>query len=191
MKPDRLRHTYAVRDAGLRLAEKYGADKNKVAQACLFHDIAKGNQFTEDVMNGLVREFDLEDKYIGNSALAHSQVAAKLMERDWSITDDEVINAVRYHTVGRADMTLIEQIVFIADAIEDGREYDGADELRKLAFENLDKACYVCMNNTIIHVLNNHQYLDVDSVIARNHYMEKEKSKEKLNEKQRDGNVGG
>lgn len=175
LKPDRLRHTYAVRDLGIRLAKKHGADVEKVSVACLFHDIAKGRKFTAEVMNEYVREFGLDEKYIDNRALAHSRVAAELMQREWNITDEEILNAVRYHTVGRPGMSLIEKIVFIADATEEGRHYPGVEKLRDLAFNDLDAALYHQMNDTIMFVAKSGRYLDVESVCARNYYMKRRK----------------
>ena len=114
-------HTEGVRRTAIALAEKYGADVEKAELAALFHDMYRG--VSEDVLNYYIKHLDLDKKYLNNCNLAHSKIAAIIMKRDYGIEDEDIINAVSYHTTGRPGMSLLEKIIYIADAIEPNRNY--------------------------------------------------------------------
>ena len=179
LKESRLQHTYNVREMAEKLADIYGADRKKAAKAAMYHDICKGKGFTDDVLNGYVCRFGLDEKYINNSALSHSRIAAELMKREWGVEDQQVIDAVRYHTTGRPEMSLLEKIIFIADAAEPGRSYKGAEEIRETAFTDIDKACLMALENTIGYVVSTGGKLDEDSVRTRDWFLKTEKEREK------------
>jgi len=168
---ERKRHTYAVCGTAKELAAHYGADQEKAETAALFHDMFRGAP--EKTLAYQLKRFDMDDKYHGNPDLAHGKVAAAVMERDCGITDVDVLNAVRFHTTGRPRMTLLEKIIFIADAIAPGRDYPGLEEIRSAAFEDIDAACLLSMEGTIKHVGEKGCYLDEDTVLARD-YLKKE-----------------
>lgn len=169
-------HTYAVRDLSLKLAEYHGADKEKVETAALFHDMFRG--VPEQSINCYVKHLRLDNKYINNPNLAHGKIAALIMERDYGITDKDIINAVSYHTTGRPEMSLIEKIIYIADATEPNRVYPKVETLRRLSYENLDKAVLVSLQHTIKYIQNRGLYLDNDTILAQKYYEEKEKTNE-------------
>jgi len=100
----------------VKLAEKYGEDPSKAETAALFHDMYRG--VSVDVLNYYVKHLGLDEKYINNANLAHGKIAAIIMERDYHITDPDIIHAVSFHTTGRAGMSKLEKIIYIADAIE-------------------------------------------------------------------------
>ena len=137
LKATRLAHTYGVVETAVGMAEKFGADPRKARTCALFHDA-----FRE----------------VGN--LAHGAVAADYMEAEFSITDEDMLNAVRFHTTGRKGMTVLEKILFLADAIEPNRNYPGVDDLRAMAEYDLDKACLMSLTRTIEYVKSQGQELD-------------------------------
>ena len=137
LKATRLAHTYGVVETAVGMAEKFGADPRKARTCALFHDA-----FRE----------------VGN--LAHGAVAADYMEEEFSITDEDMLNAVRFHTTGRKGMTVLEKILFLADAIEPNRNYPGVDDLRAMAEYDLDKACLMSLTRTIEYVKSQGQELD-------------------------------
>ena len=163
-------HTEGVRQTAVKLAEKYGADPKKAEIAALFHDMYRG--VAEKTLNYYVKYLGLDDKYIDNANLAHGKIAAIIMERDFEITDPDIINAVSYHTTGRAGMSTLEKVVYLADAIEPNRFYPGVDELRKAAYEDLDKACLMSLKNTARYVQSAGNYLDENTIFAKK-YLEK------------------
>jgi len=143
-------HTEGVRKTAMELAGIYGADREKAETAALFHDMFRGR--TVDELDGYVKEFRLPEKFLGNANVSHGKIAAAVMERDWGIRDRDVLAAVRYHTTGRAGMSLLERIVFIADAVEPSRDYPGVEELREKAFKDLDEACLDSLDGTLKHL---------------------------------------
>lgn len=137
LKPTRLAHTYGVVETAVEMAERFGADPRKARTCALFHDA-----FRE----------------VGN--LAHGAVAADYMEAEFCIGDEDMLNAVRFHTTGRKGMSLLEKILFLADAIEPNRKYPGVDKLRAMAQYDLDKACLTSLTRTIEYVRSQGQELD-------------------------------
>lgn len=160
MSEKRKRHTNNVISTSEKLACLYGADKEKACFASMCHDFFRGNKNAE--LNDLIHEYNLPDRYIDNPNLAHGKLAAAFLKRI-GIDDEEVLNAVSYHTTGRAEMTLLEKIVFIADAIEPDRDYPDVESIRKIAFEDIDKACLLSFKGTIKHLLDGGMELeDID-----------------------------
>lgn len=164
-------HTEGVRVTAIHLAEKYGESVEKAETAALFHDMFRG--VPVDVVNYYVKHLELGKKYMDNCNLAHGKIAAVIMERDFGIKDQDILNAVKFHTTGRAGMSELEKIIYIADAIEPNRKYPGVDELRELAEKDLDEAVLASLNHTINFVQNQGNFLDEDTIHAKE-YLEKE-----------------
>ncbi len=167
----RLAHTYAVAREAVKLAERYGADSDKAELAALFHDMFRS--IGAGAVNMYVRHLGLPVRLIDNPNLAHSKIAAEIMKRDYHIQDEDIINAVSFHTTGRAGMSKLEKIIFLADAIEPGRNYPTVDEIRKLAYVDLDEACIASMERTVQYTRKKGEYLDPDTIDALNDLKEK------------------
>lgn len=171
----RRKHTMGVRTTGRKLAEIYGADKEQVDIACIIHDLYRGKEIEE--LDRMIDELGIDEKYKGNANLSHGKIAAEVAKRDIGITDTEIINAVAYHTTGRADMSLVEKIVFISDAIEPGRDYPGVEELRHIAPKNIDKACFMSLSGTVAFLKKQGVAdIDEDTIKAVNSLVERGKS---------------
>jgi predicted HD superfamily hydrolase involved in NAD metabolism len=162
---NRKRHTLAVCETAKSLARYYGADENKTQTAALFHDMFR--DIPEKMLNTYVKHLNIDNKYYNNANLAHGKIAAVILQRDYEITDEDVLNAVRFHTTGRAEMSLLEKIIFLADAIEPGRDYPGVEKLRELAYKDLDEACLLSMRNTIEYIKGRGFHLDEDTILGR------------------------
>ena len=89
-----------------------------------------------------------------------------MLEKKYGVEDRDVLNAVSYHTTGRAGMSTLEKVVFLADAIEPGRNYPGVEEVREAAEKGLDEGCLRSMLGTIEHVQDQGAYLDEDTIEA-------------------------
>ena len=168
LKESRLKHVYGVVETAKKLAEIYGENPEKAEEAALFHDMYKG--LTEEESDFYVRRFNLDQRYLGNRNLAHSQIAAEMMKREFKITDQDLINAVKYHTTGRAGMSNLEKIIYIADATEAGRVYPGVEDIREMSFQNLDAACMMSLDRTAEFVKSNGNYLDPDTEYASEYF---------------------
>lgn len=161
-------HTEGVRKTAVELARLYGADEKKAETAALFHDMYRG--LSAEILNGYVKQLGLDDKYLNNCNLAHGKIAAVAMQEDFGIQDPDILNAVSYHTTGRPGMSKLEKIIYIADAIEPNRDYPGVEQLRKAAFQNLDKACLMSLSNTIEFVTANGNFLDEETILAKEYF---------------------
>lgn len=139
ISPKRFVHTMGVCKLSVELAKCYGSDPQKAWIASLLHDFKKTISISES--NKLVKRYGLDEKYIDNQNLAHSKLAAISANEDFGIEDPDILNAISYHTTGRAGMSLLEKIVFVADTCEEGRTYKEAAKLRKDAFRDLDGVC--------------------------------------------------
>lgn len=147
LKPERFEHSLGVRDTAYELAKLYGADEEKAAMAGLLHDNAKNmiNQYQKCIE----LEAEIDETEIENPVLLHAKLGAETAKCIFGITDDEIINAIRWHTVGRENMSLLEKIVFTADLVEPGRTFPDAEYLRRLAYTDIDRAVYECVKATI------------------------------------------
>ena len=166
-------HTEGVRQTAMKLAEKFG-DGNpdlveKAELAALYHDMYRG--VPVDVLNYYVKHLDLDEKrYKDNANLAHGKIAAIVIQRDFDEKDQDIINAVSYHTTGRPEMSLLEKIIYIADAVEPNRSYPGVQSLRQTLEYDLDKAVLQSLTNTINYVRSEKKFLDEDTVLAKEYF---------------------
>jgi len=92
---------------------------------------------------------ELDEGEIRNPGLVHAKLGEKVAKIELGINDPEVLDAIKWHTLGRPNMTTLEKIVYVSDMIEEGRSFDGVEILRKTAFENLDEAVLLCTRATV------------------------------------------
>lgn len=152
MKTSRFEHVLRVEQCAIRLAEKYGAPAEACSLAALLHDYAKEHDVAE-MKEIILREgMDAELAHFG-SEIMHGPVGAYYAEKKFGITDEEILNAIRQHTIGGMEMSLIGKILFVADYIETGRTFKGVEEARELAGKSLDEAAYYKIEKTIIHLV--------------------------------------
>lgn len=142
-------HSVNVAESAAELARRYGADEEKAEIAGILHDSCK--EIPKDEMLQIMTRggiiLDAVEK--GTSKLWHP-IAGSVYARDTlGIKDEDIINAIRYHTTGRAGMSLLEKVIFIADFISAERDYDGVDIMREKAFECLEDAMIFGLQFTI------------------------------------------
>ena len=152
---ERYIHTLGVAEESVKLAKRYGKDGliEKAELAGLLHDCAK--DYPPDMKKRFCKEYHipLDDIMKKQIDLCHPFLGAEVARREYGIEDEEILNAIRYHTTGRPNMSLLEKIIFVADYIEPGRKsFDGLEETRKLAYENLDCAVEKTLEQTIAYV---------------------------------------
>lgn len=148
-------HTMGVAEEAGKLAEIYGTakDRQKARVAGLLHDCAK--DYPEGMRLRFCKEYKVQVDEImqKQTDLIHPFLGAEVAKREYQVLDEDILNAIRYHTTGRVGMTLLEKIIFIADYIEPNREkFGGLDEARRLAYLDLDQAMEYILENTIAYV---------------------------------------
>ena len=136
----RFRHSVNVSREAVRLAEKYGGDVAKAELAGLLHDVMKDAGKKEQL--ALLEKYDvtLSDVELQAPKLWHAIAGAVYVRRVLKIRDDDVVNAVRYHTTARAGMSLLEKIIYIADYTSEERDYKGVEKMRKASNVSLEHA---------------------------------------------------
>lgn len=167
----RLIHTMGVVEAAIQLAEQYGADKEKAELAAILHDLAK--YWPRDAMRLLIEESPIDNALLTyHLSLWHAPVGAYYIEKHGLTADQEILDAIRFHTTGRRGMTLLEKIVFLADYIEPGRRFPGVDDVRAIAKENLDLAVLQALINTMKLLIDRKQQIHPDTINAYNDIIE-------------------
>ena len=166
----RFEHTIGVAKTAAKLAEIYSADMEKAYFAGLLHDCCKEKSLGEmrqivEKNNGIADDITLNLK-----AILHGVAGAYYAKEHFDV-DEETFDAIRYHTTGKADMGLLTKIVYIADYIEPGRKFSGVEEVRNLAFSDLDKAIIKACSNVIIHTVNKGGVIHPDTVNALNYLL--------------------
>ena len=147
LTPERFLHSLGVRDMAKELAEIYGADTGKAETAGLLHDNAKNMDNIYERCADL--EVELDEAERKNSALVHAKLGAETAKCIFGITDRDIINAIRWHTVGRPDMSLLEKIIFVADLTERGRRFPDAEKIREIAKKDINMAIFECVKATV------------------------------------------
>jgi predicted HD superfamily hydrolase involved in NAD metabolism len=169
LKAHRYEHSLSVRDTAIKLAKRYNEDTFKARIAGLLHDCAKDME--ECTLLSLVKEHGLEIDYVSYNSpqLLHGLVASIIARERMAVIDEDILNAVTYHTTGRKNMSKLEKIIYIADYVEPLRKFPGVDALRKTAEEDLDRAVLQSFNMTINYVIERKQLLHMNTVEGRNY----------------------
>lgn len=146
-------HTMGVVDEAIKLATLYGQDIEKAKIAALLHDCAK--DYPDNMKIRLCKEFhvDIDNIMKTQIDLVHSFLGAKIAKREYNVNDKDILEAIRYHTTGKKDMTMLDKIIFIADYIEPSRkQFEELDEIRQLAYTDIDKAVKLGLESTIKYI---------------------------------------
>ena len=139
MNEHRYAHSLNVAERAVFLAEKYGADKEKAEFAGLIHDVCKGIPNEEQLAIIKNAGIELDEDTLKSPALWHSIAGAVYSEHELCVTDEDVLNAVRYHTSGRGNMSILEKVVYMADLTSFERNYPDAEYTRNLTDYSLDE----------------------------------------------------
>ncbi|EKN64212.1 putative HD superfamily hydrolase of NAD metabolism [Schinkia azotoformans MEV2011] len=163
----RYEHTVGVMETAVQLAEKYGVDSRKAELAAIFHDYAKFR--SKEEMRKIIIDENMPKQLLEyHSELWHAPVGAYLVRTEAGILDEDILQAIRFHTTGNKDMNMLDKIVFLADYIEPGRKFPGVDDVRKVAFENLNEAVVMALRNTIKFLLDKKQPIYPDTLETYN-----------------------
>jgi predicted HD superfamily hydrolase involved in NAD metabolism len=153
LKKYRYEHTVRVLKAALELAEIFNADIEKVRKAAVLHDIAK-NLEIDKIKNILKKStWEIDSLEWSLDSVLHAPAGAEIAKIEFGVGDHEILEAVRYHTLGHPDMGLVAQIIYAADFIEDGRSFESLKEIQKIVKENLVEGIYLISSSSIEYQL--------------------------------------
>ncbi|NLO98944.1 MAG: HD domain-containing protein [Clostridiaceae bacterium] len=165
----RLNHSINVMEMAESLAKHYGADVHKARLAGILHDCGKNYQGDE------AREYIKKIGYIADEVeirqpkLLHGIIGENLAREKYRVADEEVLGAIRWHTTGKVGMTLLEKIIYVADYIEPLRSFEGIENMRRIAFEDIEKCIVYCSESTIKFILKKGVLLHKNTVDTRNY----------------------
>lgn len=161
-------HSRRVVEIGLKLAEIYNEDKEKVKLAAILHDCGKLENKTKLLKKA--KDFDIIlDIYMKNNIeLIHGPLGARIAGKKYKINDQEILNAIKYHTTGRENMTLLDKIIYIADYIEPRKDFQGIEAIRQLAYKDINKSIIMAMDKTIKHLIDNKNLIHINTIRGRN-----------------------
>ena len=168
LKDRRFQHSLNVADAAVMLAKRFGADEEKAYIAGLLHDITKNetdeNQLQILQSGGIMLTVTQQN----NPKLWHAMSGMVYLRDTLGITDQEILGAVRWHTTGKAGMTLLEKVVFIADYISAERDYPDVDVMRRLSETSLDAAALYALKYSLRTLSEKEKPICEDSVAYYN-----------------------
>ena len=154
LAPKRVLHVQGCEEEAVRLARRWGGDSEKAAVAAILHDITKRLKPNEQL--NLIRKYDIvcDDDFLTQPKLFHAVTGAALAKDLFGVSD-EISRAIFRHTTGMPEMTLLEKIIYLADYIEPTRDFEGVEKLRKLCYEDLDRALALALEMSLEEVRSN------------------------------------
>ncbi len=164
----RFHHSKMVAKASRELALKYGEDAEKAELAGILHDITKemplNNQLQLLEDNGIM----LDSVTKSNEKILHAVSGAAYAEFELQIKDRDVINAIRFHTTAKANMSLLQKIVFVADFISEDRSYPDIDIMRQEAEKSLEQGMKYALSFVIKSLVSQGRCIHPDAIDAYN-----------------------
>lgn len=162
----RYEHTINVKKMAVKLAKRYGADKEKAALAAILHDSAK--EISKDEMREIMRQYPqyAEGGEGRPTPVWHGICASILARTQWGVEDEAILSAIACHTAGKPGMSKLDKIVYLADMTSAERDWPGVNKLRKLELKDLDAAMLAALKQTNDFVLSQGKPLDPVSKAA-------------------------
>lgn len=149
LSKERYEHSLGTAECARELAARFRVDKEKAYFTGLIHDCAKNlNQAETD--NIIKTYLNLEEGELCSPKTHHAPVGAYIAKKEFGVTDEEILSAIRWHTIGKVNMTTFEKVIFLADKLENRtRPCEICDPIREALNEGLDAALLLCYKNTI------------------------------------------
>ena len=165
----RFRHSQNVVKRALEYAKIYGMDENIVKLCAISHDIAK--EFTDSENREYIEKYNikLDDIEKENKSLIHAKIGAEIVKNEYGFSED-MSNAVKYHTTGRANMSTLEKIICLADATEEGREelnLEYVEIIKRNLDEGMVEICKWCLE----YILSTKKVIHPDTINCYNYYL--------------------
>ena len=181
LKPRRISHVWGCEHEARRLAERWGCDPDAAAEAGILHDCTKKLELSDQLL--LSEKYGIINDTVetANTKLLHAKTGAAVAKNRFGVPL-EIENAIRWHTTGKPDMTTLEKVLYMADYIEPSRDFDGVDELRRLAYTDLDAAMVLGLKMSLEDLEAGGITPHENTVQALNWYQGREKEYEKTTE---------
>ncbi|MDN2452625.1 bis(5'-nucleosyl)-tetraphosphatase (symmetrical) YqeK [Lactobacillus sp. UCMA15818] len=168
----RYQHILGVEQAAIKLAELNKFEIEKASIAALVHDYAKERSAAEFKQVIMKKKLDT-DLLNWNNFIWHGVVGAEIIKDELHIVDEEILNAVRKHTIGAEDMTTLDKIIYVADYVEDGRIFPDVSLARTLAYNNLNDAVAFETKHTLEYLISTNGEVYPDAILTYNKWVVK------------------
>lgn len=176
LKPDRFDHTLGVAYTAANMAFIYGEDVEKALIAGFLHDCAKCMSHEDQIKICEKNKIEISEVEKRNHSLLHAKVGMFLARTKYDVYDTDILNAIRWHTTGREDMSLLEKIIYIADFIEPNRKpLEDMNTIRQEAYTDIDKCLAHILHNSVIYLKTIGKEIDDATMIAYEYYKDKYK----------------
>ncbi len=164
----RYNHSIGVMNEAVRMAEIFGEDIEKARVAGLLHDCAKYLRYEEGIVLARAYGIELDTDTLNCPPVVHAPVGAIIANREYQITDTDILEAIKNHTVAGLGMTKLAKIIYVADMTEAGRDFPGVDEIREASETDLDLAYTLAIKSALMHNINKNGYIHPMTVYAWN-----------------------
>lgn len=154
LKESRFQHVLRVEQTARKLAQQNGVDQEKTSIAALCHDYAKERPDTDFIAEIKAKQLDSRLLNYGN-AIWHGVVGAELVKDELGVWDEDILNAIRHHTTGAPVMSRLEQVIYMADYLEPGRDFPGVKKARILTAANLGAGVAYQTKHTLAYLVAN------------------------------------
>jgi len=168
----RFEHSLRVEDLAKKLAKIWQVDETKTSHAAILHDIGRSKSLAESVQ--MLVDFGTPPDEImqAQPVLLHAFSGSLIAKKELGIEDEEILEAIAYHTIAKAGMSLLAEIIFLADMTESGRSWCGVDTLRELQKEDIKKAMFFALEETIKWLKEQGKMVHPSAIEAYNYYTE-------------------
>lgn len=165
----RFRHSEGVVRRSIEYAKIYGVDSNIAKLVAIAHDIAK--ELTEEENTKYIEKYNITLDEIEklNKSLLHAKIGSQICKNEFGF-DADMVNAVRYHTTGRENMSILEKIIYLADATEENREYDYEEYVNEIKL-NINKGMVKVASWVISSLIEKKKLIHIDSIKCYNYYI--------------------
>lgn len=165
----RFKHVLGVEEMCVILAEKNGVDIEKARTAALLHDYMKETNI--EILKEMCKDVPEIKGYETLLEILHGFAGAVAAEKEFGIKDEDILNAIKYHTIGRENMSVLEKIVYIGDAVEMGRNYPCVNEIREETMKDLDSGIIMEVNRKIEYLKEKGGIIHIDTIKMRDNLM--------------------
>lgn len=159
-------HTAEVTITALSKVKELNLDFEKVKTAALLHDCAKYLNYED------FKDFNLPEGV--PKPVVHAFLGAFVAEKVLGVQDEEILDAIKYHTSGKAKMSTLGKLIFVADMVEKNRDYEGVEMLRALYQVDFERCFIECVKEEMVHLLNKKQPIYIETINAYEYYVKKE-----------------
>lgn len=170
----RFKHIMGVVEVSEKLAIMEGVLPEKARLAALLHDYAKDLNYEELLEVIEKSDWSIDEEEVEIPELLHAPAAAFLAREDFGITDQEILEAIRYHTIGNPGMCLLAEIIYVADYIEPHRDFPGVESVREQSRRGLGPAIITICNNIIKYNIDRGRLIHPNTLALRNTYLRRQ-----------------